>query len=243
MTIARKQIIHPSVSRYYHCIARCVRHSFLCGEDRVTGQNYDHRKEWLVDRMRYLASVFAVEVCAYAVMSSHYHIFLHWNIEQAQDWTNREVVERWCKLYRNRLGLAYLNRESLLAAQRDALNDSIVVWRERLKDISWYMRCLNEYIARKANQEEQCSGHFWQSRFRSQPLLDEAALLSCMAYVDLNPIQAGTTDRLETSDFSSIYERLISYKADSASHLSMSEPIEGVINGCAGNSRDRISIP
>jgi hypothetical protein len=214
MTIARKHIIHPSISRYYHCFSRCVRRSFLCGEDPLTGQNFDHRKQWLVERLKFLASIFAVQIPAYAVLSSHYHIVLYWDIEQAERWSDREVVRRWCQLYRNRLGLAYLNNEPLLPAEHALLRESILRWRKRLMDISWCMRCLNEYIARKANREDECTGHFWEARFRSQALLDDVALLSCMVYVDLNPIRAGLCDFLEEADFTAIQERIRTYRAN-----------------------------
>ena len=243
MTIARAEIIHPSISRYYHCIARCVRHSFLCGEDRFSGRNFDHRKGWLVDRMKFLSGVFAIDICAYAVMSNHYHLVLHWNIEQAQRWSDREVVERWCELYSNALGLAYLNGEQLLAVQRDALADKIQVWRSRLQDISWYMRCLNEYIARKANQEDECTGHFWQNRFRSQALMDEGALLSCMAYVDLNPIRAGMCERLDESDFTSIQDRLRAFaEHQQTAQSSTPEGLLGFVDETA-QALEQASIP
>ena len=80
--------------------------------------------------------------------------------------------------------------------------------RKRLSNVSWFMKCLAEPIARLGNKEETVTGHFWEGRFKAQPLLDETAIAACMVYVDLNPIRAGIAKTPETSDFTSVKERV-----------------------------------
>ena len=99
MTKARSEQVSLEGTPFYHCYVRCVRRAFLCGDDPFTGQNYDHRKQWIVSRCRFLSSVFAIDLCAYACMSNHYHLVLHVNKDQALAWSAAEVVERCGKLF------------------------------------------------------------------------------------------------------------------------------------------------
>jgi len=209
MTRARYQQVSLQDTAYYHCISHCVRRAYL-GDDPVTGKNFDHRKQWLVSRIKTLAAQFSIDICAYAIMSNHYHLVLFVNEQQARDWDDAEVVKRWTALFpRNAALVATLQKNKSSKAAQKRLQQQISLWRERLMDISWFMRCVNETVARQANGEDECSGRFWEGRFKSQALLDEKALVTCMAYVDLNPIRVGITDSLENSDFTSIQERLI----------------------------------
>jgi len=209
MTIARKQQIDLSVTPYYHCINRCVRRAFLCGEDKHTGQNYEHRRGWIADKIKQLTEVFAIDVAAYAVMNNHYHIVLRVNQEGAKDWSSLEVIERWDELFSLPVLVSrFLKGVCTTSAELKVVDEIVEKWRERLHDISWFMRLLNEFIARESNREDKVTGRFWEGRFKSQALLDEQALITCMAYVDLNPVRADKVKTPEQSDFTSIQERI-----------------------------------
>lgn len=199
MPTPRANQINLEIATYYHCYVRCVRKGYLFGIGE-NGKNYDHRKTWVSDRIHHLVKAFAIEVCAFAIMNNHYHIVLHVNKEQALAWSDEEVNQRW-KLA--------LNRKVPLPP---ATPQEIARRRNNLFSISWFMRFLNEYIARLANKEDDAKGRFWESRFQSQALLDEGALLACMAYVDLNPIRAKMAETLQDSDHTSIQERLAAHQ-------------------------------
>jgi REP element-mobilizing transposase RayT len=208
MGYPRKSLICLNDTPYYHVIARCVRRAWLCGFDAYAGKDYSHRKAWVLQRLRYLSAVFAVDLCAYAVMSNHYHLVLRVDRARAMAWKPKEVVERWTKLFGLPLLIERWQEGSAGSAERAAAEQEIEAWRMRLCDISWYMRCLNEHLARRANAEDECTGRFWEGRFKSQALLDEAGLLTAMAYVDLNPVRAGIATTPEESEFTSIHARI-----------------------------------
>ncbi|MCP4233324.1 MAG: transposase, partial [Aestuariibacter sp.] len=177
--------------------------------------DYEHRREWIELRMLALAKAFSINLCAYAIMSNHYHAVLHVDKEQAMAWSDGEVAHRWKQLFSGHpLVDRFVRSEALSGAEQKLVTELIEQWRSRLMDISWYMRCLNEPIARQANTEDGCSGRFWEGRFKSQALLDEKALATALAYVDLNPIRAKMADTPESSDYTSIQKRIRSALAN-----------------------------
>ncbi|QPG07204.1 transposase [Salinimonas marina] len=213
----RKYLINLSDTPYYHCVSRCVRRAFLCGKDKQSARCYEHRRQWVEERLLLLAEVFCVDVCAYAVMSNHTHVVLRINKQKADSLSIKEIISRWHKLYKGMLlAQRYINpaeSKALSEVEIATVKNLAEVYRHRLCDISWFMRLLNEYIARKANKEDGCTGHFWEGRFKSQALLDEAALAACMAYVDLNPIRACLAETPEDSAHTSIQQRIEAAKA------------------------------
>lgn len=180
-----------------------MRRAWLCGLDPLTGRNYDHRRDWIVDRLTALSGCFAIDIYAYAVMSNHTHVVLYVDPDRITSLTDREIVQRWKTVWNWRDSQA-----PIIVEDRSFDPDSVNEMRERLCSISWFMKALKEPLARIANAEDECKGAFWESRFKSIPLLDEAAVLSCMTYVDLNPIKAGVCDTIEESEFTSIQRRV-----------------------------------
>ena len=209
MTTARAQQISLADTPYYHIMSRCVRRSYLCGTDELTGQCYQHRRAWIEDRIRLLATVFSIDICSYAIMSNHYHIIVKIDAATSENWTFDEVIQRWLCIHKGPFLIQkYQKGDAMGAAEMNVLTQIIDDWRLRLASVSEFMQQLNQVIARQANIEEHCTGRFWEGRFKSQPLLTEEALLTAMVYVDLNPIRAKMADTPEQSKHTSIKERI-----------------------------------
>ncbi|MFT5447473.1 MAG: REP element-mobilizing transposase RayT [Gammaproteobacteria bacterium] len=206
MAYPRYLQVPPNAPGTYHCVSRCVRRAFLCGDDAVSGRRFDHRKEWVEKRIIELASVFSMAVNAYAVMSNHFHLVIETDPNAPNFWSDDEVARRWLSLSSPaaKSNLSFALRIAALSAQPERL----AVLRHRLGSLSWYMRFLKEPIARQANREDECSGRFWEGRFRVQALLDDTSVLASMVYVDLNPIRAKIASTPEQSLFTSICQRI-----------------------------------
>ena len=206
MTVARSQLIDRENGGFHHIVSRCVRRAWLCGLDPLTGRDFSHRKRWIEERLLTLAGAFAVRVYSYAVMSNHCHIALEYRPQDALGYSDEEVARRWLVAYPpRRAGQLELRVQALLEDP-----ERIAKLRGRLGDLSWYMKCLNEAIARRSNREDDCTGRFWEGRFNSsRPMESLAALYACMTYVDLNPLRAGATGRVaEAGEHTSLRRRI-----------------------------------
>lgn len=214
MTIARRVLVKDGKEGIYHCWSRCVRRAFLCGNDPYSGKNYDHRKLWIRKRVEELTKIFAIDTLAYAVMDNHEHLLLRIREDILSNLDDEEVATRWLMLYpkfRKKNGIPLPPTQNHI----DAITQSpalVRTYKMRLGSLSWFMKCLNEFIARAANKEDECTGSFWEGRFKCKEITDEASLLVCAAYIDLNPIRAFKATSPEQSHFTSIAERIRHYR-------------------------------
>ena len=135
MPYPRHAQVSPQTTPYYHCVSRCVRRAFLCAWDRLTGNNYEHRKQWIVDRLALLGEVFCIDICAYAVMENHHHVVLRLSVEEAADLSDEAVLARWSRLF----GLPVLVEryrcgKSASEVEAQTAREWIAIYRERLSD-------------------------------------------------------------------------------------------------------------
>jgi len=211
----RRDVLADGEIQVVHCVNRCVRRAFLCGKDDVTGKNYDHRRELIRKRLEFLSGIMGIEVLGYAVMSNHFHTILRSRHDVVATWSDDQVALKWWMLCPGRKNKDGTPAEPTEFELKSIRNDKkgLKEKRRRLSSISWFMRFLSEKIAKEANKQDECTGRFWEGRFKAQVLLDDAAILACMQYVDLNPIRASIAKTLESSDFTSAQDRIVDLKA------------------------------
>ena len=203
MTTARKELVDVELTRWYHCISRCVRAAFLMGE----GQQ--DRKQWIEDRLQTLADNFAISVGGFAVLDNHLHVLCRLDPDDTNEWSAEEVIRRWIAIYPPKT-LAMEDEKVVQMWVDHHAQDSVrvEVLRARLKDLGWFMKALKEPLARLANKTDGCRGTFWEARYKSIAILDTEALLATCAYIDLNPVAAGVAETPEKSRHTSIKQRV-----------------------------------
>ncbi|MFN5199060.1 MAG: transposase [Planctomyces sp.] len=209
--LARVEVFATDEVAIVHVMNRTVRRCFLLGYDPITGRNYDHRKVWIDEQLVDQARHFGIDLLCQAIMSNHVHLVLRSRPDVVQEWSDEEVARRWLMLCPERRDENRRPMEPTEFEINRIVNnkEKLASLRSRLSDISWWMRLLCQHIAQRANREDGEVGKFWQARYRAVRLLDEIAILSCAAYVDLNPIRAAMAQTIDASDFTSAQKRLL----------------------------------
>jgi REP element-mobilizing transposase RayT len=217
--VNRREIFSKTDVQVFHLISRCVRRNHLCGRDRKSGQDYSHRREWIRSRLEELAGIFAIETLGYALMANHMHLVIRTRPDIASSWSDDEVAFRWWSLFPQRRTPTGLPAAPTPEELNHIRNNQagLAEKRSRLSSVSWFMKCVSEPIAKRANRDDNLTGHFWEARFKANPLLDETAIAACMTYVDLNPIRAAVAQTPETSEFTSLRDRIADRQATSIS--------------------------
>ncbi len=240
--LSRGEYLDPQTIQIVHAVQRCVRRAFLCGNDPLTGKSHEHRRQWIRDRLEFLASVFAIDCLTFAVMSNHLHVVLRSRPDVLRQWSDEQVARRWLRLFpRRRLANGQPAPPTDVELNMIVLDPrKLAELRVRLSDISWWMRCTAENIARQANREDACSGRFWEGRYKAQLLLDEASLLACSMYVDLNPVRAALAETPEESKYTGARERIDDLKELSPPNTSdSSQPLRSKVRSTRRWERSR----
>jgi len=207
---ARRLVVDENEVGTYHVYGRCVRRAWLCGVDPLTGKDYEYRRRWIWETEEAFAALFAVEIGFRTEMGNHLHMVIRNRPDIVATWSDEEVVRRILTIDKRTHNLEGELEEPAPNEVRIAVNDPGLVadYRKRLASPSWFMKAVRENIARRANREDGVGGAFWDGRYKCRKLLDEAAIIICGIYVDLNQIRAGETLTPETSIHTSAFDRI-----------------------------------
>ncbi|MFO0915768.1 MAG: hypothetical protein U0795_22600 [Pirellulales bacterium] len=214
----RREIVADDEVGVYHCRSRVVQQARLYGVDPVTGRSYSHRKAWVEQRLPELSRHMAVEPLDFAIMDNHLHLMLRNRPDVAVQMDPFEVIHRWCHLcpttgitqhekrYWSEYGPIAPSVEQISRLADNPV--AVACYRKRLSSLSWFMRLLNQPLAVRANRESGTKGRFFAERYRCTRIEDEAGLLACSMYINLNPIRAGIVDRPELAEHTSAFLRI-----------------------------------
>ena len=209
MARPRRDVVQLDRAAWYHCVSRCVRRGYWQGRSSVTGADCRHRKDWIEARLASLGKAFAIDLAAYAVMENHVHVVVRMDPLRTHGWSDEEAVRRWLSLFPMWRPEPELREpDPAKVAECAADREYVAKCRKNLGDLSWVMICLKEWMARRANREDQCTGRYWEGRYKCQRIADAGALFMTMVYVDLNPVRAGVVDRPEAARHTSLGKRL-----------------------------------
>ena len=203
MATPRSQLIDSESPQFYHLVSRCVRRSWLCGADPVSGQNYEHRRGWLEERLLQLADCFAIDLYGFAIMSNHFHLLIRFDPNVASQWSDQEVADRWIRATNVDEDVQPDYRDEFLSSPTRVRRA-----RETLGSLSLFMKHLKQPIAWRANREDNCTGHFFEGRFYSGLLLSEEDIIEALSYVDLNPVRAKIVKHAIEASHTSVALRL-----------------------------------
>lgn len=221
---ARKEIVRDTQDGIYHCWSRCVRRAFLLGYDPQTKTDYSHRRDWMIDRLKLLAANFLIDVGFFAILANHFHLVLRTHPRLVKRMGSWEVARRWLRVYPGKRVLdgkwIEPTEDQVKALARD--KDKIRKIRRRLASVSWFMSALSEYLARRANKEDNVRGRFFEGRFGCRAIVTDAGLLMAAIYNDLNQIRAGEAATPESSSWCSVWFRLEALKQEKRSKEPMS---------------------
>ena len=147
-------------------------------------------KEKLLSLLQKLSLSFFVKILAYAIMGNHFHLLV--KLQPPPDNLPDEEI---------------LRKALLLFRPSTVTSHSPAWWRQRLTDISTFMKELNQRFSQWYNLRYGRKGHFFRDRFRSIRIQDQRASLAVSLYIDLNPVRAGLSSTIDGYRWSSYSSR------------------------------------
>jgi len=172
------RLINNGEATVYHVMSRTALDGFPLG---------DVEKDFLLDLLRRYSKLYLAEILGFCLMGNHFHILMKMFPEHK--FTNEDIKKRYAAFYGDKRLLA---------------DGQIPVLREKLSNLSEFVREIKVGFARYYNKRHRRRGYFWGDRFKSVIVENGETLINCLAYIDLNPLRAGLVERPEKYRWNSI---------------------------------------
>ena len=163
----------------YHIISKTALDGFIIG---------DVEKEYLFNLIKRLSAVFMTEIFGFCIMGNHFHLLV--KMKNPGDYSDDEIMGMVRRHYQDN--------------KRQVTDGQISFYREKLSNLSEYVKEIKQRFARYYNKQNNRSGYFWGDRFKSVIVEDGDTLINCLAYIDLNPVRANMVEKPEDYRWSSI---------------------------------------
>ena len=188
----------------YHVMSRTALDGFPLG---------DIEKDFMLDLIRRYSSLYLVEILGICIMGNHFHLLVKMFPEYK--FTDDDIKKRYVEFYGNDRSFAYGQIPSL---------------REKLSNLSEFVREIKVGFTRYYNRRNNRRGYFWGDRFRSVIVEKGETLINCQAYIDLNPLRAGLVDRPEEYRWNSLGYHIQTGNKDNFLSLDFGLKEFGVVN-------------
>jgi len=207
----------PRVGRFNYIVENGVYH--VMSRIALDKMFDDEDKTVLLRMIQHFTKIYYCNVFGFCIMGNHFHL-----IVQMYDGFNNHVSD-FKKRYKR-----YSKVINFIPRYSSHKIEDVQKIKQKWSKLSELMKDIKLSFTRFYNEKYGRKGFLWGGRFKSVLLEKGAALVNCMAYVDLNSVRAGLVDKPEDYKWNSMYYHVVGKNKYKWLSLNYANPYDDVHN-------------